>query len=232
MQILNNTFFWIILFVLQVYFLSLLSSKIFNLLYSYLHKVFKKDSTVVFVISMLFLPGTFIHELSHAITATLLGSRVTKFSIWPTVEGGTIKMGYAQFVVKDIFRNTLIGISPLVFGILILYFLILNFFTADFYLKIVILYFIFQVSNSMFLSESDVRDLKILTLVALVLAVLVFLVDNFYLKLNLLQGISLGNFFKDYFNFFFYLNIFFVITIFINLGLLVVVKILNKFHRY
>jgi len=145
MSIFSNTLFWIILFIIQVYILSLVSNKLFNSLYQFLHRIFKKESTAVFIISLMFLPGTFIHELSHALTATLLGSRVTKFSIWPKVENGGIKMGYAQFVVLDIFRNTLIGIAPLIYGILILYLLIINFFSVALYLKII--FFIFNISS-------------------------------------------------------------------------------------
>ena len=232
MQIFSNALFWIILFIVQVYLLSILSNKLFNLLYQYLYRIFKKESTVVFVISLMFLPGTFIHELSHAITATLMGSRVTKFSIWPQVENGGIKMGYAQFIVLDVVRNTFIGISPLIFGIMLLYILIINFFVVNIYLKILFIYLIFQVSNSMFLSESDIKDLKLLSLVVLVLGLLVFIADLFYLKYGLMNYLNFNFLSGININFLFYLNIFFGATLFMNLLILGVVKLLNKFHRY
>lgn len=232
MSILNNVLFWIFLFVFQVYILSLLSNKLFNLLYRYLFKIFKKESTVVFIISFMFLPGTFIHELSHAITATLMGSRVTKFSIWPQVENGGIKMGYAQFIVLDVVRNTFIGISPLIFGILILYFLIISFFTANFYFKILILYLIFQVSNSMFLSESDIKDLKTLFFILLIISLVFYLLDIYYLKINLLAQLNFSFINNLNAKFFIYLNVFFASTLFFNFLMLVFVKTLNKIHRY
>ncbi len=232
MSILNNVLFWIFLFVFQVYILSLLSNKLFNLLYRYLFKIFKKESTVVFIISFMFLPGTFIHELSHAITATLMGSRVTKFSIWPQVENGGIKMGYAQFIVLDVVRNTFIGISPLIFGILILYFLIISFFTANFYFKILILYLIFQVSNSMFLSESDIRDLKLLSLIILVLSLIIYISDIYYFNYGLIDRLNFTFISSLNINFFIYLNVFFFGTLIINSLLLLFVKLLNNFHRY
>jgi hypothetical protein len=232
MVIFNNIIFWIVLFVVQVYILSLLSNKLFNLLYKYLFRIFKKESTVVFVISIMFLPGTFIHELSHALTATLLGSRVTKFSIWPQVENGGIKMGYAQFIVLDVVRNTFIGIAPLIFGIIILYFLILNFFTVNIYLKLLIIYLIFQVSNSMFLSESDIKDLKLLTLIILVLGLIIYVVDVFYLKFGILNLLNFNFISSININFILYLNIFFVATLIMNLLILGLVKLLDKLHRY
>lgn len=227
--LLNNTLFWIFIFLFQVYILSVISSKIFNTLYFYLHRIFKKDSTVVFVISMMFLPGTFIHELSHAISATLLGSRVTRFSIWPKIENGGIKMGYAQFIVLDIFRNTLIGISPLIFGILILYFLISNFFVVSLSLKILFLYLIFQVSNSMFLSSSDLKDFKTLTLVLVIVGFGVYFLDLYFLGLSIYSSFNLFNFLKPYLNFFIYLNLFFGITLVLNILILFFFKLVKKF---
>jgi hypothetical protein len=232
MWILNNTFFWIFLFLFQVFLLSKVSNNLFNQIYYFLHKIFSKDSTVVLIISFIFLPGTFIHELSHALTATLLGSRVTRFSIWPKVENGGIKMGYAQFTVLDVFRNTLIGISPLIIGISILYFLIYYFFSVNVYLKILFVYLIFQVSNSMFLSESDIKDLKILLMVVLSFGIIFYFVDTFYLKFGLFQRFTFNSDFNSYLSFFYYLNIFFVFTLFFNFFLLILIKLLNKFHRY
>jgi hypothetical protein len=232
MQIFNNALFWILLFITQVYLLSILSNKLFNFLYRYLFKIFKRESTVVFVISLMFLPGTFIHELSHAITATLMGSRVTKFSVWPQVENGGIKMGYAQFIVLDVVRNTFIGIAPLIFGVIILYFLIINFFIVNIYLKILFIYLIFQVSNSMFLSESDIKDLKFLSLIVLVLSLILFIGDIFYLKFGLFEKLNFNFLSNININFLLYLNIFFTGTLVMNLVILGIVKLLNKFHRY
>jgi hypothetical protein len=232
MEIFNSVLFWILLFTIQVYVLSLISNKLFNLLYIYLFKIFKKETTVVFIISTIFLPGTFIHELSHAITATLLGSRVVKFSIWPKVENGGIKMGYAQFIVLDVVRNTIIGISPLIVGIGILYFLIINFFTVGTYLKIFFLYLIFQVSNSMFLSESDIKDLKTLFFILLIISLVFYLLDIYYLKINLLAQLNFSFINNLNAKFFIYLNVFFASTLFFNFLMLVFVKTLNKIHRY
>lgn len=232
MQVFENPIFWIILFIFQVYLLSILSSKIFNLLYVYLFKIFKKESRVVFVISMLFLPGTFIHELCHAITATLLGSRVTKFSIWPKVENGVIKMGYAQFIVLDVFRNTLIGISPLLFGIMILYFLIINIFSVNVYLQVFFFYLIFQVANSMFLSDSDIKELKSLILIIIFLITGIYLLDLFFLNLNLFENLNLNLLNMLDLTFLKFLNLFFFSTLVINFIFLIIFRLLNKFHRY
>ena len=66
---------------------------------------------------VLFLPGTFLHELSHWLTARLLGVKTSKFSMWPKQKrGGALQMGAVQVYVSDPFRHSLIGLAPLIFG--------------------------------------------------------------------------------------------------------------------
>jgi len=65
----------------------------------------------------LFLPGTFLHELSHWLTAALLGVKTSRFSLWPTIKRrGELQMGSVQVEVADPFRHSLIGLAPLIFG--------------------------------------------------------------------------------------------------------------------
>jgi hypothetical protein len=66
---------------------------------------------------VLFLPGTILHELSHWLTAKLLGVRTSRFSLWPTVKRkGELQMGAVQVDLADPFRHSLIGLAPLIFG--------------------------------------------------------------------------------------------------------------------
>ena len=66
---------------------------------------------------VLFLPGTFLHEVSHWLTAKLLGVKTTRFSLWPQPKkGGQLQMGAVQIEVPDPFRHSLIGLAPLIFG--------------------------------------------------------------------------------------------------------------------
>ena len=184
MPLFNYSLTWVILFVIQLVILSFISNKLFNRIYLFLHRFFKKDSTVVLVVSFVFLPGTFIHELCHALTAVLLGSAVRSFSVWPRVEGDSIKMGYAEVEVLDIFRNSLIGIAPLLFGSMILYYLSSIFLTVSLVYKFVLLYLIFQISNSMFLSPADVKEVRILLFLTLFLIVTVYIINFYFYKIS------------------------------------------------
>lgn len=66
---------------------------------------------------VLFLPGTLLHELSHWLTAALLGVKTGQFSLWPKPKkGGQLQMGSVQIDVPDPFRHSIIGLAPLIFG--------------------------------------------------------------------------------------------------------------------
>jgi hypothetical protein len=69
---------------------------------------------------VLFLPGTIVHEVSHWLTAKLLGVKTSRFSLWPTVKRkGELQMGAVQVNLADPFRHSLIGLAPLIFGTIV-----------------------------------------------------------------------------------------------------------------
>lgn len=71
----------------------------------------------LWVFWVLFLPGTLLHEISHWITAKLLGVKTSRFSIWPKLKKkGELQMGSLQVEVADPFRHSIIGLAPLIFG--------------------------------------------------------------------------------------------------------------------
>jgi hypothetical protein len=71
----------------------------------------------IWVYWVLFLPGTFLHEFSHWLTAKLLWVKTGSFSLWPhPKKGGELQMGAVQVEVSDPFRHSIIGVAPLIFG--------------------------------------------------------------------------------------------------------------------
>jgi hypothetical protein len=67
--------------------------------------------------SLLFLPGVFLHEASHYITARVIGVKTGRFSIIPRkLDGGRIRLGYVETAQTDFLRDALIGLAPLVTG--------------------------------------------------------------------------------------------------------------------
>jgi len=62
------------------------------------------------------LPGIVLHELSHALAATLLGVRVGRISIRPKRAGQRIQLGFVPVEKTDAVRASLIGLAPLLAG--------------------------------------------------------------------------------------------------------------------
>ena len=72
---------------------------------------------------VLFLPGVLLHELSHLLTAFLLGVKISGFSLLPRILPATpeqpaqrLQMGRVMTSSADILRDGLIGAAPLVTG--------------------------------------------------------------------------------------------------------------------
>ena len=80
-----------------------------------------KRNASVAIYAIIMFPGVLLHELSHWITAKLLGVKTGKFSLWPELmKDGSLRLGYVEYYkTKSVgpVRESLIGVAPLVFGI-------------------------------------------------------------------------------------------------------------------
>jgi hypothetical protein len=67
--------------------------------------------------SLLFFPGVLLHELSHFLTARVLGVRTGRFSLLPTpLADGRLRLGFVETASVDFFRDAFIGAAPLLSG--------------------------------------------------------------------------------------------------------------------
>ena len=82
--------------------------------------ILTRDSRVTMgIFSMLFLPGVFLHELSHYVVAKILRVRTGTFSIFPqSLPDGRLQLGYVETARSDMVRDSLIGAAPLIVGTL------------------------------------------------------------------------------------------------------------------
>lgn len=159
------------------------------------------DPDVALIIYFVFvLPGVVIHELSHWLMATVLGVRVSKFSLGPVRQGRgkRVSLGSIRVGKVDPVRSSLIGLAPLL-GASAVILLIGNLILGvdelaqsianggpeglwaalqqaaqvpDFWLW---LYLIFGISNAMLPSESDMSAVRPV-LIFLGIAAAIFLV--------------------------------------------------------
>jgi hypothetical protein len=82
--------------------------------------ILTRDTRVTMgIFAMLFLPGVFLHELSHFVMAKILRVRTGKFSIFPqSLPDGRLQLGYVETAKSDVVRDSLIGAAPLIVGTL------------------------------------------------------------------------------------------------------------------
>jgi hypothetical protein len=67
--------------------------------------------------ALIFLPGVFLHELSHFLMAKVLRVQTGRFSLIPQAQtDGRLRLGYVETTSGGFLRDALIGVAPLVTG--------------------------------------------------------------------------------------------------------------------
>jgi len=204
-----------------------LSRQNFKQLFFLLRKIFHHEKTVYRLISLIFLPGTIVHELSHFFAAIVLFLPVKEIRIFPQFENNQLKLGHVLYAKKDFLRGILVGIAPF-FGAL-LFFFILAFFrlfpSNNLGLNIALIYLIFAVSSVMFSSKQDLVDIVYLIPLIILLWIIVYIFQPSFSAFHLpyFEKIVTGlKFFLNYINFYLFLSII------IHLFLMIIFWILNR----
>lgn len=141
---------------------------------------------VVFIYSIIFLPGVLLHELSHFLIAAMLGVKTGEITLFPHEIGSSreshIALGSVRIRQTDFFRAVLIGIAPIIFGSISLYFgarllteglttfdgkmVSLTDLQAWWQLKHgLLVYFLWAIANTIFPSREDVKALPVMAVV-------------------------------------------------------------------
>ncbi len=159
-------------------------------IFFFLRKIFKSDRPVLIFVTIILLPGTIIHELSHFLVALALMLPVRSISIIPTYEAKEIRLGEVKFEKRDFIRGGLVGVAPFFLGIILLLFI--------FYFRIfpgegiifnaIMSYLIFSVSSNMFSSSQDLKDI-IFVVPVLLLVFTVFYVFDIKLDMDFINAI-------------------------------------------
>lgn len=79
--------------------------------------LFGVNRVALWLYALVMMPGTILHEVSHALAATVLLVPVHRISFAPEVEGDHISLGYVHTDRADVLRQSLIGLAPIIAGI-------------------------------------------------------------------------------------------------------------------
>lgn len=160
--------------LLALFFLSiLLTRKLSHLFY----RVTRSKRLTIYLLAILFFPGTFIHEISHYLMAVLLNVHAGTIEFLPKLEGQTVKLGSVMVAKTDLIRKLLIGMAPFLFGTCILLGLLFfaaknNLFDNHLFLAL-ILYAVFEIGNTMFSSRKDMEGaIELLIILCFMIAVI------------------------------------------------------------
>lgn len=147
-----------------IFVLSLLRTKLVYELSGASLLLFGTTKPGIYFYSLLVLPGTIIHELSHWLVAEILQVRTGEIVILPELSGSgrEERLGSVATAKSDPFRGFLIGIAPFITGLAILFILGQLLFSAwqkgvIWWQLALIIYGIMVVGNSMMISRADRR---------------------------------------------------------------------------
>lgn len=149
----------VLLLFAELTLLYFLSRRLIQAIYRLMVTITHSRTVAIWMVTIIFFPGTVVHELAHLFVAEILRVRTGKLTLVPeSLEEAEIRTGSVAIAQTDPLRRTLIGLAPTYVGMGVLsalsYFLQINNITI---ITIILFYIMFAVSNSMFSSKEDMR---------------------------------------------------------------------------
>lgn len=186
---------FLVLLIAEIGVLYLLKRKTSQRIFNFFYRITRSRKTATYLFAILFLPGTFVHEMSHFLTALFLLVPVGQIELMPQVEENSTEKG--QFSVRmgsvpigkcDPIRRTLIGVAPIIFGLSIILGSIFYIYTRNLFTPLVLtilVYIVFEVGNSMFSSKKDLEgSLIVAIMIVIIYLILYFLGVRVNLNIN------------------------------------------------
>ena len=186
---------WIVFGELLI--LLLLANRITNTFYTLFSLLLRNKHAAMAVITLIYLPGTVIHELAHLLTAEILRVPTGELTFTPKLEKGAdgrneVRAGSLQIGTVDPIRLYLIGFAPVIFGLFFVSLIIWIF--TQYWSQMITLgeqilfisligYLLFAVSNTMFSSKKDLEGFLIFVPIFLAIALTLY-VTGFRLTLT------------------------------------------------
>lgn len=222
------------LFTFSAIALYLSSRSLIKNLMGFLYRLTRSQEAALNIIFFLLLPGVFLHEFAHILSAEILQVRTGELSLKPHFKDGHLKLGSAQIAITDPIRLTMIGTAPFLLGTITLWSLLtfgfnlnlsninlstlVNLPSLPIFLSFLFAYLIFAISNTMFSSPSDLQAAGLPIILVLIITG-AFHLTNLSLPQNIITYLS---------GFFTLLTTIFLLVLFLNILILVPLRFLNQ----
>jgi hypothetical protein len=170
---------YIFVFFLELFILFLLSNTVTRLLSIFFHRITHSKKATIYILAILFFPGTFIHEISHYFMANILFVPAFKIEFFPKLTGNNVKLGSVTIEKSDFFRRLLIGMAPFFFGTTILLgtiYLAIHYGLLNNHVVLILIgYLLFEIGNTMFSSKKDMEGaIELLVILFIIIGILFF----------------------------------------------------------
>lgn len=198
---------YLLIIFLEIIILFLLSKVLPSFLTQIFYFLVRSRRVAIWLLSLIFLPGTLIHEMAHLLTAGVFLVPVGDISILPQIKEEGVKLGHVEIQKTDPIRRSLIGFAPVFVGLGMLtgmiYFSSSQFFDKGIYplwLIAVLFYLEVVIGNTMFSSRKDLEGTLgvVVVLISILGALYLLGFESFFsfLKNNLIDS-HLG-FYKNF----------------------------------
>lgn len=184
---------YLLIIFLEIIILFLLSKVLPSFLTQIFYFFVRSHKVAIWLLSIIFLPGTLVHEMAHLLVAGVMLVPVGDISLMPQIHEEGVKLGHVEIAKTDPVRRALIGFAPVFVGlgmlIGIIYFANSQFFDKGIYpiwLIITIFYLEIVIGNTMFSSRKDLEGtLGVVVVVVAILGALYLLgFENFFVFLK------------------------------------------------
>lgn len=163
---------YLLIVILEILILFLLSRIIPSLIVQFFHFFIRSQRVSIWILSVLFFPGTFVHEMAHLLVAGVLLVPVGGITLIPVIREQGVKLGHVEIEKTDPIRRALIGFAPVFVGIAslvgLIYYSNSQFFQNGDYpvwLVSLLIYLVLVVGNTMFSSRKDMEGALGVTIV-------------------------------------------------------------------
>ncbi len=211
-----------LLIPLQIVLIFFLSHLTISELFYFLRIFFKKEKIIYTFVSLLFFPGTVVHETGHFVAATVLNLKVHEVGLLPQWEKNQIKLGSVLYEKKDFVRGILVGIAPIVFAFCFFWFLakFYLFPNTNFWLNVLLGYVVFAVSSTMFSSKQDLIEFILIVPVIIIIIGVIYI---FNIRLDFILNNKLLK--EGFYSFFQDINFYLLFSLIVNTILIIFFKI-------